>query len=251
MTRDNPDLGNASDWSCRVGNFIQPIRSTTQIWVVTRHQYFCACFSDVILAGKPVVASPKQLRFLFWALNAFNELLEVRFTFPFNLISTSTLAFFTANQGAYSNLGTQLGKENKDSLSQPNLTRIQFRLWRWLVEKSNKHVAKCSSSKKSEELNSELNRSSNFGGLVTKHWWMTQTMPHNSRCLSQGRGPEVQPLTLLYTTINRKGTPFEDLVFCGPDQPNLIPRVPSYSELERTLVATKLVSPLAHKNTSK
>ena len=60
-----------------------------------------------------------------------------------------------------------------------------------------------------------------------------------------GAGP------LLYTTINRKGTPFEDLVFRGPDQPNLIPRVPSYSELERTLVATKLVSPLAHKNTSK
>ena len=146
MTRDYPDLGNASDWSCRVENFIQPIRSTTQIWVVTRHQYFCACFSDVILAGKPVVASPKQLRFLFWALNAFNELPEVRFTFPFNLISISTLAFFTANQGAYSNLGTQLGKENKDSLSQPNLTRIQFRLWRWLVEKLNNHVAKCSSS---------------------------------------------------------------------------------------------------------
>ena len=28
-----------SDWSCRVGNLIQPIRRTTQIWVVTRHQY--------------------------------------------------------------------------------------------------------------------------------------------------------------------------------------------------------------------
>ena len=32
------DLGNASDWSCRVGNLILPIRSTMQIWVVTRHQ---------------------------------------------------------------------------------------------------------------------------------------------------------------------------------------------------------------------
>ena len=29
----------ASDWPCRVGNLIQPIRGTTQIWVVTRHQY--------------------------------------------------------------------------------------------------------------------------------------------------------------------------------------------------------------------
>ena len=33
-----PDLGSASDWSCRVGNLIQPIRGTTQIWVVRRHQ---------------------------------------------------------------------------------------------------------------------------------------------------------------------------------------------------------------------
>ena len=35
------DIGSASDWSCRLGNLIKPIRSTTQIqiWVVTRHQY--------------------------------------------------------------------------------------------------------------------------------------------------------------------------------------------------------------------
>ena len=39
MTRHYPDLGSDSDWSCRVGNSIQPIRSTTHIWVVTRHQY--------------------------------------------------------------------------------------------------------------------------------------------------------------------------------------------------------------------
>ena len=32
-------LGVASDWSLRVGNLFQPLRSTTQIWVVTRHQY--------------------------------------------------------------------------------------------------------------------------------------------------------------------------------------------------------------------
>ena len=39
MTRHFPDLGSASDWLCHVGNLIQPIRSTTQIWVVMRHQY--------------------------------------------------------------------------------------------------------------------------------------------------------------------------------------------------------------------
>ena len=39
MTHHHSDLGRASDWSCRVGNLLQPIRSTAQIWVVTRHQY--------------------------------------------------------------------------------------------------------------------------------------------------------------------------------------------------------------------
>ena len=33
-----PDLGSASDWSCE-GNFLQEIRSTPQICIVTRHQY--------------------------------------------------------------------------------------------------------------------------------------------------------------------------------------------------------------------
>ena len=39
MRHYSQDLGSASDWSYRVGNLIQPIRSTTQISVVTRHQY--------------------------------------------------------------------------------------------------------------------------------------------------------------------------------------------------------------------
>ena len=39
MRHYSQDLDSASDWSYRVGNLIQPIRSTTQISVVTRHQY--------------------------------------------------------------------------------------------------------------------------------------------------------------------------------------------------------------------
>ena len=39
MTRHYPDLVGASDYSCCVENLIQPIRSTTQTWVVTRYQY--------------------------------------------------------------------------------------------------------------------------------------------------------------------------------------------------------------------
>ena len=53
MTRHYPDLGSASDWSCRVGNLIQPIRSTTQIWVVTRHQYgISALLSQTSFGGE-------------------------------------------------------------------------------------------------------------------------------------------------------------------------------------------------------
>ena len=53
MTRHYPDLGSASDWSCRVGNLIQPIRSTTQICVVTRHQYgICALISQTSFGGE-------------------------------------------------------------------------------------------------------------------------------------------------------------------------------------------------------
>ena len=53
MTRHYPDLDSASDWSYRLGNLIQPIRSTTQLWVVTRHQYgISALFSQTSFGGK-------------------------------------------------------------------------------------------------------------------------------------------------------------------------------------------------------
>ena len=52
ITHHYPDLGSASDWSRRMGNLIQPIRSTTQVWVVTSSVWnFCAHFSDAIWQG--------------------------------------------------------------------------------------------------------------------------------------------------------------------------------------------------------
>ena len=39
MTRHYADLGSASDWLKQISQAARPIRSTTQIWVVTRHQY--------------------------------------------------------------------------------------------------------------------------------------------------------------------------------------------------------------------
>ena len=39
MTCHNLDLVSTCYWLCRVGDLHQPIRSTTKIWAVTRHQY--------------------------------------------------------------------------------------------------------------------------------------------------------------------------------------------------------------------
>ena len=39
MTCHYPDLGSASDWLKQISLAARPIRSTTQIWLVTRHQY--------------------------------------------------------------------------------------------------------------------------------------------------------------------------------------------------------------------
>ena len=65
MTRRYPDLGSASDWLCRLWNLLQPIRSTTQIWVVTRHQYgISALVSQTSFAEKLLVASRNVVCFL-------------------------------------------------------------------------------------------------------------------------------------------------------------------------------------------
>ena len=54
MTRHYPDLGSASDWSCRGRNLPQPIRSTTLVWVLNDASSgwnFCARLLDVISQG--------------------------------------------------------------------------------------------------------------------------------------------------------------------------------------------------------
>ena len=39
MTRHYPDLGSVSYWLSQISHAVRESRSTTQIWVVTRHQY--------------------------------------------------------------------------------------------------------------------------------------------------------------------------------------------------------------------
>ena len=55
----------ASDWSCHVGNLIQPIRSTTQIWVVTHHQYGISVFVSQTSFGGETSGSIAKCRFVF------------------------------------------------------------------------------------------------------------------------------------------------------------------------------------------
>ena len=59
-------LGSASDWLNQISHAARPIRSTSKICVVTRHQFlnFLRSFLGRHLAGKPVVASPNVGCFL-------------------------------------------------------------------------------------------------------------------------------------------------------------------------------------------
>ena len=44
MTRHHPDLGSASDWLNQISHAARSIGSTTQIWVMTHHQYGISAF---------------------------------------------------------------------------------------------------------------------------------------------------------------------------------------------------------------
>ena len=60
MTRHYPDLDSASDWLKQISHEARPIRSTTQIWVVTRHQYgISALVSQTSFGGENVVGVAK------------------------------------------------------------------------------------------------------------------------------------------------------------------------------------------------
>ena len=66
VTLHYPYLGGAFDWSCRVGNLIKPIRSTSQIRVATCHQYGIPALVSQTSFGEEAsgVASPNVVCFL-------------------------------------------------------------------------------------------------------------------------------------------------------------------------------------------
>ena len=62
MTRHYPDLGCASDWLNQISHASRPIRSTTQIWVVTRHQYSISALVSQTLFGGETNGSAAKCR---------------------------------------------------------------------------------------------------------------------------------------------------------------------------------------------
>ena len=53
MARHYLDLGSASDWLNQISHTARPIRSTTQVWIVTRHQYgISALVSQTSVGGE-------------------------------------------------------------------------------------------------------------------------------------------------------------------------------------------------------
>ena len=57
----------ASDWLCHVGNLIEPIRSNSQIWVVTHHQYGISVLIFQMSFGGETSGSGAKCRLFFLA----------------------------------------------------------------------------------------------------------------------------------------------------------------------------------------
>ena len=57
MMRHYPGMGSASDWLNQISLAARPIRSTTQIWVVTRHQFGISALVSQMSFGRETSVS--------------------------------------------------------------------------------------------------------------------------------------------------------------------------------------------------
>ena len=103
-----PDLGSVSDSSFREGNLLQPIRSrsTTQIWVVLRHQYywFATDLTATMLVHKNKTFS------LRWELNSFSSKLVGENWYSHTLLYGHPLKTDTSSY--YGQFALSTGKES-------------------------------------------------------------------------------------------------------------------------------------------
>ena len=83
-----PDLGSASDWLNQISHAARPIRSTIQIWVVTRHQYgISALVSQTSIGGKTSGSVAKCRLFSQATFHMWPRPLSFLFYFPLFLTS--------------------------------------------------------------------------------------------------------------------------------------------------------------------
>ena len=76
MTRHCPGLGSTSDWLNQISHAAQPIRRTTQIWVVTRHQYGISALVSRTSFGGETSGSVAKCRLFSQAICLLTELID-------------------------------------------------------------------------------------------------------------------------------------------------------------------------------
>ena len=78
MTCHHLDPGSASEWSFPVGNLLQPIRSTTQTWVVTSHQYGIS----MLVSQTSFLGETRDALGKYWLFSLAKILVAVQTIFP-------------------------------------------------------------------------------------------------------------------------------------------------------------------------
>ena len=76
MTRHCPELGGTSDWLNQISHAAQPIRRTTQIWVVTRHHNGISALVSQTSFGGETSGSVAKCRLFSQAVCLLTELID-------------------------------------------------------------------------------------------------------------------------------------------------------------------------------
>ena len=116
MTRHYPDLGSASGWLNQISHAARPIRSTAQIWVVTRHQYGISALVSQTSFGGETSGSVAKCR-------PFSQAKFVPVVFNFELLISANVTQFARTQGF------AVIKKRSDDVIKSKFVK----LWDWLA----------------------------------------------------------------------------------------------------------------------
>jgi len=88
-----PDLGSASDWLNKISHAARPIRSTTKILVVTRHQYEIFAFVSQESFGGETSGSVAKCRLFSQAISTTSSFLWYISRGPYNFSTIQTINY--------------------------------------------------------------------------------------------------------------------------------------------------------------